>query len=292
MPTEDKYPAHEALPEKYPASEGLQVQEGTGPELYCGPPQFSAGLEVATPSTLTATPPATPFSHSTGKAELESLPIPPPTNKEDRRRCGLSRKRFIFVGVAVLLVVVIAVVAGAAGAALASRNNGSANATPAPAAPPGQPTASSGPSGTSGPANASPSSGTATSSTSSPPSETSSPPSSTATSRPFSAPPGGVLSLDCPALNGTQYKPPASAKPYLVLCRTDFDPRGGNVGLFLLPTLHECIDSCTAANNGCDAVTFAANVTEFNTANCFLHRKSGKPVPTKMTLQAGAMLLD
>jgi len=307
MGTEDKYPAHEGLQERYPAHEGLQVQEGTAPELFAGPKhyEYSAGLEVATPPTWS--PPATPFSHIDEKAGLECVSLPPPVGnlKEERRWCGLSRRRFILVGAAVLLVVIIAVVAGAAGAALASRNNTPGSSAASAVTTTSSTTITTGSAPTSTGADPSttadpdlaPTSAPSSSPTRLPPpgvtsSRSESPPSGTGAPRLFVAPASGILPLDCPAINGTQYRPPASPAPYIVLCRTDFDPRGGNVGQFLLATLNECIDSCTAAaSKGCNAVTFGANITQFNVANCFLHKKAGNPVPTKVTPQAGALLL-
>jgi hypothetical protein len=113
-------------------------------------------------------------------------------------------------------------------------------------------------------------------------------------------PTSGVLALNCPAINNTQYTATSgSTKDTFVLyCLKDFSSKSKDFGVSLAYSFNSCIDKCVEHNAGgkdppCQALTFGANLTQYHDANCFL-----KTAVTGVTEylggqgnQAGALLL-
>src|SRR3569833_2726688 len=217
-----------------------------------------------------------PRAHHTGVDHLRD-PIPGTSTvapHPQKRYCGLSPRNAL-IALVVAIVVILAIVGGTLGGVLAPKHGSDAN--PAPPAP-------------------SPSSPTLTPSSSS--STSSSTTSSSSSAAPI--PTSGILALNCPAINGTQYTSPAGPTKYtfLLLCQTDFKARQSDIASSRAGSFDACLDSCATRNNAnlsppCQGLTIDANLTAYSNVNCFLKTAITSTSPyTLDSVLAGALLLN
>lgn len=90
------------------------------------------------------------------------------------------------------------------------------------------------------------------------------PTTSTSTSTHFPTPSSGILPLNCPAINNTQYT--IGYQTFYLYCAVDIKSSAGDVAQSLQPSLSDCIQACVDYSNDtshsrCQAITFIANFT-------------------------------
>jgi hypothetical protein len=103
--------------------------------------------------------------------------------------------------------------------------------------------------------------------------------SATSTAGPF--PTGGILALDCPNINGSDYTSTQQTGKYTynVLCNTNYpvtDLKAANA-----TSIQNCLDQC-ANLQSCQGVVFQSNLTLIESlnlpGNCFLKPNTSAPV--------------
>ncbi|POS69990.1 hypothetical protein DHEL01_v211618 [Diaporthe helianthi] len=267
---------------QYPAHEGLQYYGGpdytsNAPELYR---YNEAAPEIAPQGYVTP-------EKTTPHQEQYSLPV---VADQPKRWCGVPKQKAVIIGSVVLLVIIGAVVGGVVGA-LVARNDDTSKSSIASDSSSASPTA--GPSSTSSGPITSPATTTSSASTASTrPTST-----STSTSSAFPTPSNNILSLNCPAINDTQFTVGSSS--FEVYCLTDFRSGSSNIAQSLEPSINDCMGSCVNYNavkentdSPCQGLTFGADLRRYGGANCFLKTGPLTSVPyTRDDYQAGAILL-
>lgn len=116
----------------------------------------------------------------------------------------------------------------------------------------------------------------------------------------YPVPTSGVLALNCPAINGTQYTTQSGSSSYtfLLFCQTDFRSISQDIDSSIQYSFDSCINNCALRNSAnklpqCQGLTFDANLTSYKVANCFLKTGITASVPyTLDQVQAGALLLS
>ncbi|KAJ0108480.1 hypothetical protein J7T55_002084 [Diaporthe amygdali] len=266
---------------RYPAHEGLQValQDHTSqaPEVYQHNAPEVYQYHDSAPETA---PQEKPYQYQEPHSPAASKP---------RRWCGLPKRTALIVAAVVVLVIVGAVIGGIVGALVTRNGNSSASsASSASSTASATATAASDAAVTSAATTAS--STSSTSSASSNPTST-----STSTTSAFPTPSNGILPLNCPAINNTQYTTDGAS--FFIYCLTDFKTSQGNIAQSLQPSINDCIDTCATYNSKntdepCQALTFGANLTRYGGANCFLKTGPLQSKPyTVDDYQAGAVLI-
>lgn len=165
-----------------------------------------------------------------------------------RRWCGLKARTALLLAGVVALVVIGAIVGGVVGSLSTKSRSSSSADTPADT-----------------------SNATATTPSSTPP--TSSTPTTTSSASPKQT--TGVLELNCPAINNSQYT--TQGETFGIYCLTDFTATGGNIAQSFQDSINGCIESCATYNSNetnadslCQGLTFGANLTRYAGGNCFL----------------------
>ncbi|KAG8164575.1 hypothetical protein KVR01_004850 [Diaporthe batatas] len=263
---------------QYPAHEGLQYSPPdrtyNAPEVY----HYHESAPEVAPKSYASPEKAPPHQE-------QHLLVP----DQPKRWCGVPKRRALIIGSVILLVIIGAVVGGVVGALVA--RNGTSNSNNA--------SDSSSASATAAPSTTSDAPVTSAATTTSLASTASTRATSTSasTSSAFPTPSNNILSLNCPAINNTQFTVDSSS--FEVYCLTDFRSGSGNIAQSLEPSINDCIGSCVTYNtendntdSPCQGLTFGANLTRYGGANCFL--KTGPLTRVPYTIddyQAGAILL-
>ncbi|KAK2611446.1 hypothetical protein N8I77_004784 [Diaporthe amygdali] len=262
-----RYPAHEGLQvaQQDHTSQAPEVYQHNAPEVY----QYHDSAPETAPQGYVS--PEKPYQYQEPHSPAASKP---------RRWCGLPKRTALIVAAVVVLVIVGAVIGGIVGALVTRNGNSSASSASSTAS--ATATAASDAAVTSA--------ATTASSASSNPTST-----STSTTSAFPTPSNGILPLNCPAINNTQYTTDGAS--FFIYCLTDFKTSQGNIAQSLQPSINDCIDTCATYNSKntddpCQALTFGANLTRYGGANCFLKTGPLQSKPyTVDDYQAGAVLI-
>ncbi|KAI9889437.1 MAG: hypothetical protein M1814_005300 [Vezdaea aestivalis] len=120
------------------------------------------------------------------------------------------------------------------------------------------------------------------------PSPTPTPTTTSTSSSAYSGPTSGILSLNCPAINNTNYSytPPGSNKAvsFTQFCNRDLTEAPGSpytnlIGAVKTYTVELCMNACAQFNlqkkQKCVGVTWGGNLTEFPNTNCFYKNYTG-----------------
>lgn len=169
----------------------------------------------------------------------------PGTQPEPRRWCGLRPRVALAVTALAALIIIAAVVGGTVGGLASHRENSRESGSSSSSSSPGL---------------VSTTAPTSTSTGSTP--STSTP--STSTSLASPTPSNGILPLNCPAINNTQYT--TEDQSFYIYCQMDFKSPSGNIAQSLQMSVGDCIDSCAEHNTNtsqtvCQGMTFGANLT-------------------------------
>lgn len=178
-----------------------------------------------------------------GSALYEDGQQSSPGTRTGRRWCGLRPRVALAVAMLAALIIIAAVVCGVVeGLASLGKTNTSDSESS--------------------------NDGTVLSSATAPDSATPTSTTSTSTSVALPTPSNGILPLNCPAINNTQYM--SGGQSFYIYCQVDLKSGSGNMAPSSQLSIGACIDACTehnanpdTSNSPCHGLTFGANLTRY-----------------------------